>query len=448
VTPPNPPSLWHDQIGEQPPRPALDGDITADVAIIGAGYTGMWTAYYLKRLVPDARIVIVEANRVGFGASGRNGGWCIGELAAGEDRWRSLAGESGAQRMHRAMVGTLDEIHAVMVDTRIECDWAHAGALHLARNGGQEERLRSQEGGLVRWMDAGEASAMIGATGVRGALFDPDTATLHPGKLVVGLAAQVERAGVVVHDMTTAQSVENGRVRTDRGVIRADHIVLATEAYTTSLAGRRRDLVPFYSLMLATEPLGDDLLSNVGLEARPTFTDARYRVIYGQRTADGRLAFGGRAASYRYGSRIDPSVEQDPDSHRLVHRTLLELFPFLEDVEVTHRWGGVLGVPRNWTPSVGHDRTRGVYRAGGYVGEGVAAANLAGRCLAHLIADTGDELTTLPWIRPASRRWPVEPFRWLGITTGAKMFELADRREAKNDRPAREAELVWRFLRR
>jgi glycine/D-amino acid oxidase-like deaminating enzyme len=200
--------------------------------------------------------------------------------------------------------------------------------------------------------------------------------------------------------------------------------------------------------MLATEPLPPDVLARVGLEGRPTFTDGRYRVIYGQRTADDRLAFGGRAASYRFGSRIDRAVEQHPVYHEVVHRTLLELFPFLSGVEITHRWGGVLGVPRNWTPTVGFDRAGGVHRAGGYVGEGVAASNLAGRCLAHLIAETGDELTTLPWVRAPSRRWPVEPFRWLGITAGAKLFELADAREASTGRPAPEAQFAWNYLRR
>jgi glycine/D-amino acid oxidase-like deaminating enzyme len=441
------PSLWDSQIGSQARRDPLPADVSCDVVIVGAGYTGLWTALYVRRLAPDARVVVIDANRAGFGASGRNGGWCIGETAADHQRWQALAGEEGARRMHRAMVGTLDEIEARIVEFGIDCDWRHGGALHLARNGGQEVRLRAQATGDLVWLTAAEAFERVGATSVRGALFDPHTAVLHPGKLLAGLAGAVERSGTVIHEETRARSVSAGEVHTDRGLITADHVVLATEAYTTSLEGRTRDLVPFYSLMLATEPLPPELIAKVGLTDRATFTDGRYRVIYGQRTADGRLAFGGRAASYRYGSQIDRAVEEDPSSHRLVHSTLLELFPFLSDVEITHRWGGVLGVPRNWTPSVGVDRA-GVYRAGGYVGEGVAATNLAGRCLAHLIAGTGDDLTTLPWVRSSSRRWPIEPFRWLGITVGAALFERADRREARTDRPAKEAELVWRFLRR
>lgn len=442
------PSLWNDQIGDQPVRPPLPGDVDVDVAIVGAGYTGLWTALYLRRLAPDLRVVMLDANRVGFGASGRNGGWCIGDLAASDARWRSVAGPEGAGRMHRAMVGTLDEIERMTAQHGIECDWARAGALHLARNGGQEARLRAEAKGDLEWLEASEASARVGADAVRGALFDPHTAVLHPGKLVVGLAAAAESVGAVIYEGTAASRVSSGRVETERGVIRADHVVIATEAYTTSLAGRFRDLVPFYSLMLATEPLSEDLLARVGLVDRPSFTDGRYRVIYGQRTADGRLAFGGRAASYRFGSKIERWVEEDAGYHGLVHSTLLDLFPFLADVEVTHRWGGVLGVPRNWTPFVAVDEEPGVHRAGGYVGEGVAATNLAGRCLAHSIVGTGDDVTTLPWVRRASRRWPVEPFRWIGITAAAALFERADRREAASDRPSAAAEFVGRHLRR
>ena len=442
------PSLWHDQIGDAPSRPALPGDIAVDVAIVGGGFTGLWTALYLKRLQPDARVLVIDSAFVGFGASGRNGGWCIGELAAGDDRWRGLAGEEGARRMHRAMVGTVDEVGRMASELGIDCDWAHGGAIHLARNGGQEARLRPMATDDVHWLDAAEASAVVGATALRGGLFDPHTAVLHPGKLVVGLAEACERSGVVIREGTPARRVTGGIVETANGRITADAVVVAAEAYGGTITGRRRDLVPFYSLMVATEPLDSESLERIGLTDRTAFTDARYRVIYGQRTADGRIAFGGRAAAYRYGSKIDRATEESADAHHVVHEALLELFPFLAGVEITHRWGGVLGVPRNWTPSVGADRLHGVYRAGGYVGEGVAAANLAGRCLAHLIVGTGDDVTTLPWVRRPSRRWPIEPLRWLGIQAGSVLFELADRREATTDRRAREADIAWRWVRR
>jgi glycine/D-amino acid oxidase-like deaminating enzyme len=440
------PSLWMDQVVANP-RPPLDGDVSVDVAVIGAGFTGLWTAYYLKQLSRDVRVVVLDANSVGFGASGRNGGWCMASMAASRS-WSDLAGEAAGRRMNEAIGGMVDEIHGVVTAEGIECDWARGGSLELARNGGQEARLLRHVGGDLRWLDAAEARELCGATRVLGGLFDPATAAIHPAKLVTGLARACEAAGVVVHEETKATRVTQGVVETTRGTVRADAIVVATEAYTQSIAGYSRRLVPFYSLMIATEQLPRPVLEQVRLETRPTFADARYRVIYGQRTADDRLAFGSPGPSYRYASSIDTKTEQDAAWHERIHAILLDMFPVLDGMAVTHRWGGVLGVPRNWLPSIEADPASGIYRPGGYIGEGVGAANLAGRCVAHLIAETGDEVTTLPWIRRRSRRWPVEPFRWAGIRMGAKLLELADGREQRRDRPAPEAELVWKVLRR
>lgn len=436
------PSLWSDQIDSKPAglsgahaRPSLAESISCDIAIVGAGYTGLWSAYYLAQQVPDASIVVIEAETVGFGASGRNGGWCIAELA--HDYGRS---------MHEAMVGTVKEIERVARVEHIECDFAQGGEIHLARNKAQQIRLQRNLGHDYRWLDAPEAEAICGATNVHGGAFTPHTAALHPAKLVRGLARVVEDYGTTIYEHTRALEVQANSVVTSQGTISAEHVVLATEGYTATIAGHKRDLIPFYSLMIATEPLGAEIWDQIGLAERPTFTDARYRVIYGQRTADDRLAFGGRAAPYRMGSAIDPMTENNHATHEQIRQTLTELFPVIEEAQITHRWGGVLGVPRNWKPAVSH--YKGLYRAGGYVGEGVAATNLAGRTLADLVTGTKSQLTRLPWVHRPSRRWPIEPFRWAGIMLGAELFERADRRESRRGVPAREAELVWSFLRR
>ncbi len=435
-------SLWSDQVRSEPPdstglstRPSLRQSISCDIAIIGGGYTGLWSAYYLAQRAPDASIVVLEAETVGFGASGRNGGWCIAELA--HDYGRS---------MHEAMVGTVDEIERVISAEKIDCDFARGGEIHLARNKAQQSRLQKSLGHDYRWLEAAEAQAVCGATNVLGGAFTPHTAALHPAKLVHGLARVVEAQGTTIYEHTRALQVEANSVRTSQGTVSAAHVVLATEGYTAELAGHKRDLIPFYSLMIATEPLGAEAWEQIGLADRPTFTDARYRVIYGQRTADDRLAFGGRAAPYLMGSAIDPATENNHATHEQIRQTLVELFPVIEDAQITHRWGGVLGVPRNWKPAVSHHQ--GLYRAGGYVGEGVAATNLAGRTLADLITGTRSQLTRLPWVHKPSRRWPIEPFRWVGIMLGAELFERADRKESISGKPAREAEMVWSFLRR
>ncbi len=435
------PSLWLDQISssesglEAKSRGPLTESATVDIAIVGAGYTGLWSAYYLAKQLPGASIVIIESKTVGFGASGRNGGWCIAELA-----------NDYGGAMHHPMVETVDEIERVIAAEAIDCDFARGGEIHLARNEAQVDRLRGDLGPDYEWLDAVEAQKMCGASQVLGGAFTRHTAALHPAKLVRGLAEAVEAQGTRIYEGTRAQEVTATQVVTAAGTINAKHVVLATEGYTAQLSGHRRDLIPFYSLMIATEPLAQDIWDQIGLTQRPTFTDGRYRVIYGQRTADDRIAFGGRAAPYRIGSKIDPAVENDPATHEEIRQTLVDLFPVLSDSAITHRWGGVLGVPRNWKPAVSNDE--GLYRAGGYVGEGVAATNLAGRTLADLIAGDHTELTRLPWVRPPSRKWPIEPFRWAGIMLGAELFERADRREMKTGRPAREAGLVWSLLRR
>ncbi len=437
------PSLWLDQVEDlstrrddaKSSRSPLTESITVDIAIVGAGYTGLWSAYYLAKRLPEASIVIIESRTAGFGASGRNGGWCIAELATDYD---------GA--MYHPMVQTVDEIERVIVDEGIDCDFTRGGEIHLARNSAQVTRLQDNLGPGYQWLSPVEAHEICGATSVLGGAYTPHTAALHPAKLVQGLLAAVQAQGTRVYEGTRAQEVGSTTVVTATGTVTADHVVLATEGYTAQLSGHGRDLIPFYSLMIATEPLGPEIWDEIGLAHRPTFTDGRYRVIYGQRTADDRIAFGGRAAPYAMGSKINPAIENDINTHEEIRQTLVDLFPLLSDVAITHRWGGVLGVPRNWKPSV--SKHEGLYRAGGYVGEGVAATNLAGRTIADLIIGESTELTRLPWVRQPSRRWPIEPFRWAGIMLGAELFERADRREMKTGRVAKEAGLVWSFLRR
>ena len=199
--------------------------------------------------------------------------------------------------------------------------------------------------------------------------------------------------------------------------------------------------------MVATEPLPDEVWDRIGLRGMELFADDRRMVIYGQRTVDGRIAFGGRGAPYRYGSGIDTATESASGAHDRIVATLHELIPATRDARITHRWGGVLGVPRDWRPSVGLDRSTGLGWAGGYVGEGVAAANLAGRTLADLVTATESELTTLDWVGHRSRRWEPEPLRWIGIGGGRRLAEWIDRQEERRQRTSRLASVLDRVVR-
>ena len=431
--------MWLDELpGGLAPRAALHGDLSVDVVVIGAGFTGLWTAYYLKTLDPSLSVLVIEREFVGFGASGRNGGWAVGELAAGIEKYARISSLEESLRLTRAVFDSVDEIGRVAAACGIDCGYAKGGTIRLARNKAQLSRQIAEvahhhslgfSDDDFRLLDPDDAREMCNATGVLGGIRFAHTAAVDPARLVTGLATACEDLGVVIVERTAAELVEPGSVRTDRGTVTASSVVQATEAYTCELEGQRRRMVPVYSRMIATEPLDQATLDEIGLHERPTFADDRYMVIYGQRTEDGRIAFGGRGVPYLFGSKIDPATEVRGDSHRLIHEALVDLFPVLNDVEITHRWGGVLGVSRDWTPFVRYDRASGIGEAGGYVGEGVAPSNLAGRTLAELIVGAETERTDLPWVGHQSRSWEPEPFRWLGIRGSRRIMAGADAAE-------------------
>jgi glycine/D-amino acid oxidase-like deaminating enzyme len=449
-------SFWHDTVpGTLAPGDPLPGDTQADVAIVGAGFTGLWTAYYLARRDPSLRIVVCEREIAGFGASGRNGGWCSALFPASLAKLTRMASREAAVAMQRAMHATVDEVGAVAAAEGIDCHWAKGGTVMLARSPAQLERAKSEvaearEFGFgdedLRLLGAAEARELAGATGVLGGTYTPHCAAIHPARLARGLLDVVRQAGVSVYERTPVLRIEPGQVVTASGTVRARHVVRATEGYTPGLPGYRRAVAPVYSLMIATEPLPPAVWQEIGLAGRPTFNDLRHLIIYGQRTADDRFAFGGRGAPYHLGSSVRPDYDQVPGVFAGLRRTLAELFPTLGEARVTHHWGGPIGIPRDWCASVGLDRSTGIGWAGGYVGDGVSTTNLSGRTLADLITGTDSELTRLPWVGHRSPDWEPEPLRWLGLNAGLQVMSLADRQEARTGRPSGLAEFMGRFL--
>jgi glycine/D-amino acid oxidase-like deaminating enzyme len=287
---------------------------------------------------------------------------------------------------------------------------------------------------------------MLSADGVVGGTFTPDCAAVHPARLVRGLARAVERRGGRIHEGTRVLQIAPGLVQAEYGRVRARYVVRATEGYTPVLAGQRRTLAPVYSLVVATEPLSSAQWEHVGLEDRPTFSDNRHLIVYGQRTADGRLVFGGRGAPYHFGSAVRPDFDRDERVWSSLRETLLEMFPALRGVRFTHAWGGPLGVPRDWCASVGLDRSTGLAWAGGYVGDGVGTTNLAGRTLRDLVLGEATDLTRLPWVQHRSRHWEPEPLRWAGINAGLRAMGLADGEERLTGRPSRIARVMSPFI--
>jgi glycine/D-amino acid oxidase-like deaminating enzyme len=450
-------SLWHDTVDDDlTPRPPLAGDLDVDVAIVGAGYTGLWTAYHLITADPGLRVAIVEKEIAGFGASGRNGGWVSALFPTSLRRMATERGRDAAIRMQDQLHRVVPEIGEIAESEGIDCHFEQGGYLTVARNPAQLERLRDDVADYATWgfgpddhrlLSQREVRDFASVAGTLGGSWTPHCAVVHPARLVRGLARAVERRGVPIYERTTAVDVGSGRVVTSHGTVHAAHVVLATEGYTPTLTGRRRAIAPVYSLMTATEPLPAGMWDQIGLQTRPTFADNRHLVVYGQRTRDGRIAFGGRGAPYHYASKVSAVYDRDDRVHAMLRRILVEMFPVLADVQFTHSWGGNLGVPRDWFPSVRHDRRTGLAFAGGYVGDGVATSALAGRTLAAMIRDDDpDDLASLPWAGRTSRPWEPEPLRWLGVNAVTALMTSADRSEQRTGRPSRAASTFWSAL--
>jgi glycine/D-amino acid oxidase-like deaminating enzyme len=422
---------------------------------VGAGYTGLWTAYYLAHADPSLRIAVLEAETVGFGASGRNGGWCSALFPASLSTLASMGDRTAALAQHAAMRATVDEVGRALEAEGIDAHWAKGGTITLVRSPSQLARARAEVEEARSWgrdeddmrlLDADEARQALGASGVVGATYSPDCAAVHPLRLARGLAEAVERRGVRIHEHTRVVSLEPGRVTTEHGLVRAATTIRATEGYTATLPGHKRRLAPVYSLVTATEPLRADLWEQIGLRRRETFADHRHLIIYGQRTADDRMVFGGRGAPYHFGSRIRPGFDRNERVFADLHKTLLELFPMLERTRITHTWGGALGVARDWCASVGLDPATRIGWAGGYVGDGVGTTNLAGRTLRDLVLGRDTELTRLPWVNHRSRSWEPEPLRWLGMNAALRAMTAADAEERRTGRPSVIARLVSPLL--
>ncbi|KAA3635801.1 MAG: FAD-dependent oxidoreductase [Armatimonadetes bacterium] len=438
--------LWWDAVDASATRPAISSDVDVDVAIVGAGFTGLWCAYHLAGFDPSLKIAVVEANHVGFGASGRNGGWCHAEYPLGHGQLAHDHGKEAALRQMQALFASVDDVGSIARTEGIDCDYAKGGVVSVARLPFQDAYAREEvehanslgvKPDDIVYLSESEAKARLNATNVVSGVWYRHGAAIHPAKLVHGLARAAESRGVEIYESSRATAIRRDGVVTRGGVVSADVTVLATEGFGSQLPGRKRIVLPLYSLMVATEPLSDIMWDDIGLANRETFGDFRNLIIYGQRTADGRLAFGGRGAPYHFGSRIKPSFDTPDDVHTELVRVLVEMFPQLDGVTLTHRWGGALGVSRDWRPSVTFDREAGVAVAGGYVGDGVATAQLAGRTLAELIAGLDTERTTLPWVSHEWPSWEVEPFRWIGINAGLAMARRADRSEERRNRPSK-----------
>ncbi len=446
-------SFWWESLPSWQARPELTSNLELDVAIIGAGYTGLWSAYFLKQLNPDLSIAVFESEHVGFGASGRNGGWASALWPVSLAKTAQQFDTTTARNFQLLLNQLVTEFIQTLTELNLDADLVKAGTVNLARSRSQLQKLQQEEAQYKSFGFYDQDYQLItnlnelpAATNVLAGLFSPHCASIHPAKLVRSLAEHVENLGVQIFENSKVTKISPKKLIVNELRVSASQIVIATEGYSHSLLPR--STAPIHSLMFITDPIPAELLDHLRIPMGLTFSDARNLVIYGQRTATNRIAFGGRGAPYRFGSKTGAAVESHKPAFQYLQNALIQLLPELTTyaTEPSHVWGGPIGVSRDWQPSVSFDPATGIARAGNYVGDGVTASYLAGKTLADLMRSKSTNLTALPWVNHNSKKWEVEPIRYALINAARIAINSADKIENKAKKETVFSKIIWRLL--
>lgn len=423
-------ALWSD--GELPFRSdQLTGGEDFDVAIVGGGFSGLWSAFYLKQANPSLRVAIFEAQELGFGASGRNGGWVSSDFPISKSTLLTRHGEARTALLFQKLNETIDAIGEFTSAHAPQAAFVKSGTLSFARNIAQERRLRTNYENDFPILDRNSLNNLIKVNGARVGVHNPNSATVNPYQLLLALANFLRNRNVKIFTRLVATPISGGLLAGSHFVA-AGSTIIATESFGKP----NRDFIPLYSLMVATEPLPDRVWGEIGNFARFTFAEYSHLVNYAQRTSDGRLAIGGRGATYPFASRLSDKKEATEKVHQHIRMLACSWFPEISNYKFTHSWGGPVAITRDWEPYVLWDSERRIGRLGGYAGDGLSMSNLAARALVGEMLELPDSARELHFVGRGVRRWEREPLRYLAVNSLVKLSGIADREEAITSRPS------------
>ena len=439
ASPPNSHPLWRDGVAPLA-LPTLQSNYSCDVAIVGGGFSGLWSAYHLLTHQPSLQVSIFESKEIGFGASGRNGGWVSADYPVDQRtllrRYPSKDVEGFASLLRKGV----DEIGAIASTISPGANFKKSGALLFATNQLQLDRLKDSTDSHHHLLSRDEMRSKVRISSALGGLFTPDCATVNPRRLLNDLAQDLRVRGVAIFEQSHARY--QSRALTVNGhPVDAKLVIFATEAF----GEQTRDWIPLYSLMIATRNLTDSERDAIGWSPGLAIAEATNNVNYAQLTSDLRIAIGGRGAGYPFASRVNPTLESNTETHRSLRELLNSWFEVTDGLEITHHWGGPIAIRRNWESLIRVDRDGGVAELGGYVGDGMTMSFIAARAVAERIMTGSNTLVDMPFDsdEQSTRRWPIEPLRYIGARTMLSAIHHADNQERRGRKPT----LIPKFLR-
>jgi glycine/D-amino acid oxidase-like deaminating enzyme len=431
-------SLWQGKQNIDYRKPISKND-SFDVVVIGAGFSGLWSAFHLKQFQPNLKIAILEKEYVGFGASGRNGGWASAEYPTSSNRLIKENGLESYKNLRTAITKSIDEIGEIAKSNNWQIDYAKGGALVFARGNAQLSRISKEIDEEHQLLNKSQTTDLLNIPSALGSVFTPHCAALNPFKLVRALADHLEKLGVMIYEQSSVSEIRDKQVEVNGFNVNCTFSIRATEAFTPrKWMGNRQ--IPIYSLMVATEPLSNEVVKEIRNTQRATFQEACHLITYAQITGDNRLALGGRGVRYKLFSRLSERSEIDNRMHSALEKRARSWFPQITDAKFEYRWGGAVALTRRWQAYLNFDQATGRAEIGGYVGDGVTLSYLVAKTLAEKMSNI--KTANLPFIDQGIGRWEPEPIRYLAVNAGFKATVLADYEEKITNRPSLLASII------